>query len=313
VKILLTASLALLVLITAGCGSSANTTPVETGALTGNWQFNLSQEVPRPPTTVSISGFLQQSETNLAGSVSVPQAPSGSCGGVVALTGVANGQNVNFSVNQNGTVLTFVGTIDFSTTSMSGTYSGPAGSCFNKATSGTWSAFLVPSISGSFTGNLANSQYMEELTGQNPPTPIAVSGTLTQSPNTQGGSNASVTGTITATGYPCMSSGTLVGTVSGQNLILDVYSYEGEQIGYLGGGNSGSPVTICSSNNPACTTSSSSSGISLSGPFALGGTSTAGSFGPCPPIPIKFDTATACLAISPAVCATSTSSDSKSK
>lgn len=281
-KIIVATLLVVVLVIAVACGGT-NSAPAANGPLTGNWQFNLSQQYPLPPTAVSISGFLQSVSTSLTGSVAVPTGPSGNCGGVAPLTGSVNGQNVSFSVSQNGTVLTFTGTVDFSFGTMSGSYSGPAGTCFNKPTTGTWSAFLVPAISGSFTGTLSNSVYMGDLGDT---TPIPVSGTLTQS--SAQGSNASVTGTITATGYPCMSTATLVGTVSGQNLILAVYSYTGEQIGYLGGGNTGAPVTIASG----------SSGTSLSGPFALGGTSTAGSYGPCPPIPIKFDTATAQLTLS---------------
>lgn len=293
------ATLLAVILLTAACGGGSSTA-TSNGPLTGNWQFILTQQEPPPTTPVPVSGFLQESGNNtLVGSVSVPTDPQGNCGGVVPLTGNVNGQNVSFSVNQNGTVLEFTGTIGSGNTStcsgnpsmMSGSYSGQAGSCFLKPTTGTWCASLIPSISGSFSGYLSGSSYMGLLGQYNP---IPVSGTLTQSANMVA-SNASVTGTIIAIGYPCFSTATLVGTVSGQNLLLAVYSYTGEEIGTLG--YSGTPTTI----------TNTSSGISLSGQLVLGGVSASGSFGPCPPVDsIVSDISTACLAISPAVCTVNT-------
>jgi hypothetical protein len=286
VRILVTILLGLLLSIAVGCGSSSPA-PTPYVALQGNWQFNLAQADPLPATTLSVSGFLQSQGATLTGSVSVPSDPSGNCGGVVSLTGTQNSQNVNFSIDQNGTVLSFTGTIGSDVNSMSGTYAGPAGTCFNKPTSGTWTAVSIPPVNGAFTGNLANSQYMTVLTGLNPPKPIPVSGTLTQSASADG-SNASVTGTITATGYPCFNTATLVGTVSGQNLVLAVYSYAGEQIGSLGTG--AAPLTV----------SSSTTGISLSGLLTLGGIAGSGQFGPCPAIEngLVEDFADACFVIS---------------
>jgi hypothetical protein len=297
VRILVTTLLALILMVAAAC-SSSNSTPVQNGPLSGNWQFNLQQNEPSPATALSFSGFLQESLESggnaLAGSLEVPTDPTGDCGGVVALTGSVNGQTVTFSVNQNGTVLTFTGTAEYNSNAMSGSYAGPGGSCFEKPTTGTWSATLVPPISGSFTGYLSNSAYMAEL---GITTPIPVSGTLTQS-DSAGGSNASVAGTITATGYPCFSTATLVGTVSGQNLLLAVYSYTGEQIGSLG--SSGAPATI----------TSGSTGTSVSGSLTLGGRTASGEFGPCPAIEngTVEDSADACLGISPSA-ACSISSD----
>ncbi len=284
-RIVSTTLLALALMIAAACGGS-NSAPAASGPLTGNWQFNLSQQEPPPATAVSVSGFIQQSGTSVEGSVTVPTDPSGNCGGVVTLTGDANGQNVSLSINQNGTVLNFTGTVDYPNASMSGSYAGQGGSCFNKPTTGTWSAVQIPSISGSFTGNLSNSAYMALL---GVTAPIQVSGTLTQSPNA--GANASVTGTITATGYPCFSTATLAGTVSGQNVYLAIYSYTGEQIGTLG------------AVDDAATVSSVSGGIQVMGKLSLEFTTTAGTFGPCPAVNgVTFDEPNACLAISPAVC-----------
>ncbi len=304
-RIVRTTLLALILMAAAACSSNnSNSTTAPNGPLTGNWQFNLSQEQPPPATALSVSGFLQESGTSVAGSVSVPTDPTGNCGGVVSLTGSTNGQNISFSIDQNGTVLNFTGAVDYSSGSMSGSYAGEAGTCFSRPTTGTWTAVQVPSISGSFTGNLSDSEYMLVLTGLNPPTPIPISGTLTQSASANG-SNASVTGTITATGYPCFNTATLVGTISGQNLYLAVYSYTGEEIGSLG---------IV---GDAATVTSDSSGISLSGKLTLGGIAGSGEYGPCPAIEngLVQDSANACLAIGPqtgSVCSGSTNAAPRS-
>jgi hypothetical protein len=136
------------------------------------------------------------------------------------------------------------------------------------STSGTFTASLVPPLNGSFTGTLANSLYMAELTGVAPPAPIAVSGSFTQSANA-GASNASISGTITAIGYPCFSTASVTGTISGQNVYLDVFDYNGQQIGTIGlpgiVGTPGTPATlVVNSGSVSLTgTGSAQSGLSL--------------------------------------------------
>jgi hypothetical protein len=290
VRIVATASLAVFLLILTACGGGTNSPIATSGPLNGNWQLDLLQEEPRPATPLSVSGFVQQSRTDaLTGSVALPTDPDyDNCGGVGPLDGTISGQNVSFTVNQAGTILDFTGTISPDNTSMSGDYQAPGGGCFTTPTTGTWNAFLIPPISGSFTGTLANSAYMSLLTGVTPPAPVSIAGTLTQSANV-GSSSASVTGTITAVGYPCFSSASVVGTVSGQNVLLAVYGYTGEQIGSLG--IVGDPTIA----------QGTSSGVSLTGSLILGGVTPSGKFGPCPAIGNDqvSDTATAQLQITP--------------
>jgi len=283
VRILATTSLTFLLLAAAACGGggSSSSSNATGSPLSGNWQLNLVQQEPAPQTALSVSGFLLQSSNALSGSVQVPPvAAHNNCGGVSSLTGTINGTSVTFSVNEGGTTLSFTGTISSNNQSMSGDYQGPGGGCFTRPTSGTWNAFLVPPLNGSFTGTI-DSQYMEVLQGATSAVPVMVSGTINQSTNA-GTSNATLTGTITAVGYPCFTTVTLSGTISGQNVYLDIFGYNNLPIGTLGQpgtvGTTGSPATVVVNSGKVSLVDASTSGLFLG---AFTGTSVAG---PCPPI-----------------------------
>ncbi len=292
VKALTTALLTSLVAIALACGGSTSAPPAS-GASTGNWQFNLLQNYPVNQANLNVSGFMVEgSGGGVTASLEVPAlGTKANCGGVSSATGNISGQNVTLALNVFGTVINLTGTVSSDGTTMSGDYQGPAGACFPNPTTGTWNAFLVPPLNGSFTGNITDSSYMQTLLGVSPPAPIAVSGTLTQSDNA-GGSNATLTGTINAVGYPCFATATVTGTISGQNVYLDLYGYNGNQIGIIGEVPSSAGQTPA----PAMVTLGTS-GISLtSSSFLVGlntSTSAAGS-GPCPPAGpsgILFDSA----------------------
>jgi len=288
VKILATASLTLIILALTACGgSNPSSSTVAGGALTGNWQFSLSQLYPAPAKSLFVSGFLTQSNDVLAGSVVGPTIVNSSgivnCGGTAEISGTISSQSVTFIEDLGGTAYNFTGTISSDSHSMSGQFSAPGGACFTTATSGTWSAVLVPPLNGNFTGTISGSNYMALLTGANPVAPIAVSGSITQSTNA-GASVATLTGTITAVGYPCLTTGSLTGTISGQNVYLNVYDYSGALVGDLGqpSGSAGTP------GSPATVVVDSTSGISLVDSNSTGlflgvynGTSVVG---PCPPL-----------------------------
>lgn len=207
-----------------------------------------------------------------------PSSQNLKCGGVGVLSGAVDGQTVTLAINEGGTTINLSGTLSSDGKSMSGNFAGLNGGCYTSPTSGTWTASLIPPITGSFTGTITNSLYMTLLTGANPPAPIAVSGMLTQVGGT-GSSNASVTGTITAVDYPCFRTASVSGTISGQNVYLLVFGFDGQQIGEIGAPPS-APATVVVQ----------STGVSLVGAnpgtsgLALGGTSVTGSFGPCPAI-----------------------------
>ena len=235
-RTLVTAWLAFLLFIAAACGGG-NPVVDPSGSASGNWQVDLLQNYPGPQTQLSISGFLVESNNSLTGSVQGPTVsnPSGvvECGGIGQLAGTISGQNVTFSLSSGGTVFNFTGVIAPDHTSMSGDYQALAGACFTKPTSGTWNAFLIPPLNGSFTGTLSDSQYMETLTGLNPAAPVSVSGSLTQTPNV-GANNAGLTGKITAVAYPCFATASLTGTISGRTVLLSVFGSNGDLIGNIG-------------------------------------------------------------------------------
>jgi hypothetical protein len=243
VKTLLATSVALVALALASCGGgNAGGIAIAGTPLSGNWQVNLLQLQPGPATPLSVSGFFLQSADSLAGTVfTPPSSQNGNCAGPGSVTGTVNGQNVAFSIDEGGAALDFTGTIASNNQSMSGNYSGLGGGCFTSPTSGTWSALLVPPLNGTFTGTLSNSTYMQAFLGQTVVPPIAVSGSITQGTNADQ-SSATLSGTIHAVGYPCFSTARVTGTISGQNVILSVFAYNGEQIGSIGTG--GNPATL---------------------------------------------------------------------
>lgn len=303
---ILASALCLGVLLTAaGCGGGrSSSTSTSSSPLSGNWQLNLVQNYPAPSTALSASGFLVQSDETLTGSIEGPTIISSKqvygCSGVGTVSGTVSGQNVTFSLNPGGTVFDFTGTIASGNTSMSGTYSALGAACSDKkAITGTFTAFLIPPLNGSFTGTLTDiasspGGYMSLL---NLSSTIPVTGSFTQSSNA-GTSDATVTGTINATGYPCFETAYLTGTISGQSVYLDVFSYKGDLIGTVG-----LPATASSAGSPAIVASTSSgttlTGTAPQGGLALGVPSTPAA-DPCPPAgPLgqTYDATDVCLAL----------------
>jgi hypothetical protein len=279
-----TVLLAMIWLMVSGCGNGKSALPTtpQNGPLSGNWQFNLYQDYPRPPTPFGISGFMTESSNAVMGNLEVPAlGPSAQCGGVSAVTGSVSGQNVTLAVNNFGSIINLNGTVSADSTSMSGDYQALGGACFTATTTGTWNALQIPPLNGNFTGTL-DSIYMEDVTGSSSAVPIAVSGTMTQEDNA-GASNATVTGTINAVGYPCFTVATVSGTISGQNVYLNLFGYNGEQIGILGS----PPPGPSNAGSPAVATVTST-GLSLvdNGGLDIGvKTNTSiGGAGPCPPV-----------------------------
>jgi hypothetical protein len=281
VRVLLTTLVVFLSFTFTACGGSGPSSSTTAGGpLTGNWQMSLVQEYPAPVTPLSVSGFLTQSNQTLAGSVEGPTITKTSgtvCGGTAQITGTVNGQTVAFTENLGGTTYNFTGTLSSDNQSMAGVYVGQGGACFAQPTTGTWSALLIPPLDGNFTGTLSGSSYMALLTGITPVAPITVSGSITQSSNA-GGSNASLTGTITATGYPCFSTVSLSGTISGQNVYLNVFEYNGEPVGFLGVPSSPATAVPNAKGGVSLVDNNVGNGLQLG---IYNGTSTVG---PCPPL-----------------------------
>jgi hypothetical protein len=287
-RILSIAAIASLAAIAISCGGSSAKDPASAPS-TGNWQFILAQTYPIPATTLNVSGFMVEgSDGTLSGSLQVPALGTNAvCAGVSLTTGTINGQNVSLTLNVYGTNLGLTGTISPDGTTMSGDYQGPAGACFDNATTGTWNAFLVPALNGSFTGTITNSTYMTDLTGVSPPAPIKISGTMTQSDNA-GASNASLTGAINASGYPCFATASVTGTISGQNVYLQLYGYDGAQIGTLGTppgtpGGPANPATVVLGGSALSLVDSNPAGLLI----GVSTSTNPGGVGPCPPLNVN--------------------------
>lgn len=280
VRMVAVALLAGFVFLHSGCGSSAVISQ-PAGALSGNWQFNLLKNYPFQQEQLSASGFLQQSNGNLTGSVQGPTTTNTSgtatCGGTGPLTGTVNNGTVSFTLNPGGTTINFTGTISSDQKSMSGSYEAIGGGCYSYPTSGIWTAFLIPPLNGKFTGTIESS-YMGAVAGLGvgASVPVTVSGSFAQSANASS-SAATLTGTITAVGYPCFATASLTGTISGQDIYLSVYGYNGLQIGTIGQILASGPTTA-----PATLS------VTPTGLVVTGSTSTSGFFidlrNPCPAV-----------------------------
>jgi hypothetical protein len=272
VRVLFTIAVVVASCTLVSCAGNSPAPTQNTGVMTGNWQLNLMQSYPAPHTQLSVGGFLVQSSNSLTGSVQGPTIIGGNgttpCGGVGPLTGTISGQNVTFSLNPGGTQFDFTGKVSSDSHSMSGSYQALGGACLGDPTSGTWTATIVPPLNGNFTGTLVSTQYMPALTGLSPTpgVPISVSGSFTQSSNS-GGSNASITGTMTAVGYPCFTTAYLTGTINGQNVYLNVFDYSGVQIGTLGlppvNGVGGTPATVVSGPTGVSLVMSTNGGVGM--------------------------------------------------
>jgi hypothetical protein len=238
-RLLAPPSLLCILIIAAGCGSG--TKPVLTnGPLSGNWQLTLNRHANATPLT--FSGFLLQSEKSLSGSLLLGDG----CSGVGSVTGTVDGQSVLITVNELGQDLNLTGTIASDTGQISGEFSTLAGGCTQFASTGTWSAVAVKPLAGDFHGTLTSFNGTLDVTGK-----------LEQGPNT-GGSTATLSGTITATGTALCSyltTATIKGVISGTTISLDFYDANGAIIGQM-------PSTLA----PATVTPD---GTSLSGGYSF--------------------------------------------
>jgi hypothetical protein len=239
-----------------GCGnnnpdSSQNTT----GQLAGNWQFTLS-----PPSDNSFVGgiqggfLLQNTDGSLTGqvtyAVSLPPTSSTSLptlcsSGTGPVTGTLNGQNVTLTAVAGAQTFSLAGTLSASGTTIAGIYSSTAAKGCGTAQSGLqWTATSIPPLTGSIQG-FFHSVHDPALKNQVFP----VTGTLTQGENI-GASNATVTGTLTFQNYPCMTTASVNGQVSGSSIILQIIGSNGLSAGQIGapaGFTDPNPVTVLSS------------------------------------------------------------------
>jgi hypothetical protein len=197
-------------------------------------------------------GFLLQGNSGVSGgvtyAVSLPPQQGGSSSlcssGSAPVTGTIDSQNVTLTVMAGVQTFTLSGTLSAGGTTMAGTYASTDGhGCGTAQTALQWTATSVPALTGSLRGNF-HSSLNPALRNQDFP----VSGTLTQGDNI-GASNATVTGTLSFAGYPCLTTASVNGQISGNSVILQIIASNGLNVGQIGaaaGVSNPSPVTFAS-------------------------------------------------------------------
>jgi hypothetical protein len=157
------------------------------------------------------------------------------------------------------------GTLSFNGSTIVGTYASTAGTAGDGSVCGTaqsglqWSAVLIPPITGPIEGNFYSTGGPAGLAEQD----FLVSGGLFQAANT-GASSAAVTGNLTFLNattdlgdYPCFTSASVSGQVSGNIINLQIVGADGSTLGEIGElpGSNGvtgvNPVTVSSATGGA--------------------------------------------------------------
>lgn len=267
---------------TSSCGGGNNSSSTQSSTqVGGNWQFSLSTTGTSFVTSPLEGGFLLQTNGSITGqillSIVLPSQNGGTptiCNsGTATVVGTVSGQSVKLtatigSLDQSGnpisqTITLSGGTLSSDNSSIqNGTYAVSSGYYYDASTSsyaacgtapqdaGSWGATLVPPLTGGFQGF-----FHSTTTNQDYP----VSGAFSQGPNI-GGVTATVTGTVVfqdpitlLNDFPCFGSASLNGTISGNSVLLQVFSSSGTSVGQIG-------QTPGSSNPPRAVTYDSTEG-----------------------------------------------------
>jgi hypothetical protein len=239
------------------CGSKPTSTSQNNDVLSGNWQFTMSAPADGSFVGGLQGGFLLQSKGSVAGgavySIATPPSQTGGTAtvcnsGSAPITGTLDGQNVTITAVAGGQNFVLTGILSSDGSTITGTYESTDGPACGTAQTGLqWSALAVPSISGVVQGSFhsTGSGAVTSLRDQD----FSVTGSLVQGPNI-GASNATVTGTLTFQDYPCMSTASVNGQISGSSVVLQIITPDGLNVGQIGAqpGNSvQSPVTVSNS------------------------------------------------------------------
>ena len=215
----------------AGCGGKApHFTQSE---IAGNWQLTLT---PNANGEARVGGGLlgQIDQVGLGGTLRGGMVLSGSCGGKGTVSGLVDRQDVTINFGQTGQSVALTGIVSPDGASMAGTYLISATSC-GVPEAGTWTAAAVAQLNGSFTATLTSNQGLGTTT---------IAGMIAQGVDPTGGTQAVLTGTVTATTSACLpvaSNGklpTLAGTIGGGTVVeLSVLSGDPlvGSLGNLGG------------------------------------------------------------------------------
>jgi len=247
-----------------GGGTSSSSTQI-LPTLSGNWQFNMAEQLNPDPNGLSFvgglqGGFLLQNKGAVAGTATFFFSPAPSAldpnptlcnSGSAAITGTINGQTVSLTaVANNQTLLTLTGTLSLDGSAMTGSYTSTSGAGCGIVSTQEWSAFLVPPLTGATQGSFHSAGGAAGLNEQD----FLVSGALTQAANT-GASSATVTGTLNfvnsttdLSDYPCIAEASVDGYISGNVVVLQIIGAgtNGPNIGQIGAsvGSGLQPVTF---------------------------------------------------------------------
>lgn len=252
-----------LLMVLSACGGSSDPAPTQgAGQFSGNWQFTMSAPPDSSFSGGLQGGFLLENNANsgnptLTGSVvyaiTLPPAPSGGtatlCNGTAPVTGTVNGQTIALTAIAGTATFSLTGTLSANGTSIMGTYSSTDGKGCGTAQSGLqWSAVFVPPLTGTVQGFFhSGSAGSSDPALKNQLFPVT--GTFTQGENI-GASNATVTGMLSFQGYPCLSSVSVNGQISGSSAVLQLIGNNGLSAGQIGastGFTDPSPVSVLSS------------------------------------------------------------------
>jgi hypothetical protein len=228
------------------CGGGSSSVSQIPLTLSGNWQFTVANPADRSFSGGIQGGFLLQKSNvvtgGLAFSVVLPDQSGGSstvCGsGSAPVTGTLSGQNVTLTAVAGAQTLVFTGVLDLSGLSMAGTYTSTDGAGCGIAQSDLqWSAALVPPLFGTIQGSFNSLGGSAGLSNQLFP----VTGLISQGDNV-GASSATVTGTLNffdpitlLSDYPCLTTPTFTGQISGNSVVLQVIGTDGSSLGQIGG------------------------------------------------------------------------------
>lgn len=254
--LLLAATLAMTFVLSACGGSSNPPASQQSAGISGNWQFTVFQNPdsnypPGQPYGLQ-GGFLLQTNDSVTGQAvySVSNFTQGSpqvcnAGSATLTTATVSAQTVGLTYVAGSQTFSLTGTLSSNGSTMSGTYTATQGTASDGVTvcgigtgaSGPeqWTAILVPALSGTIQGSF-HSTNTAGLGNQDFP----VSGSITQGENI-GASNATVTGTLsfinpetTLSAYPCFSTASVTGEISGDSVVLQIIGTNGSVIGQIG-------------------------------------------------------------------------------
>lgn len=230
----------------AGCASGSKT-PSKSNSLSGNWQFTLDSPSDQSYVGGLQGGFLLQNNGVISGSaiyaLSLPAQSGGNpvtcSGGSAPITGKVDGQSVSLTAVAGAQTFSLTGTLSGDGSTMTGTYALSADTssgspCAAAQTGLNWTAKSVPPLSGSIQGVFHSTALT--LADQ----VFAVTGSLQQGENV-GASTATLTGTISfidpvslLSNYPCLSTASLNGQISGNTVVLQIIGIDGLNAGQIG-------------------------------------------------------------------------------